>query len=164
MKNDNKSKTKTAPKSLFERISAKITKAVGSAGAFIAALSVVIVWLVTGPLFDYSETWQLLINTSTTIVTFLMVFIIQQSANKDTVAIHLKLNELIACNEKASNKLVDIEDLTDQELVVLKRFYIKLSQTARNENDMYSTHSLDEAEKNHVEKVQIKKKRTAAKA
>lgn len=131
----------------------------GSAGAFITALAVVVLWLLTGPLFDYSETWQLLINTSTTIVTFLMVFIIQQSANKDTVAIHLKLNELIACNEKASNKLVDIEDLTDQELVVLKRFYIQLAQTARDENDMYSTHSLDDAEKNHIEKSKIKKKR-----
>jgi len=145
--------------SLFEIISGKITKAVGSAGAFITAGAVVLLWLASGPFFHYSETWQLIINTSTTIVTFLMVFIIQQSQNKDTVAIHLKLNELIACNEKASNNLVDVEDLTDQELVILKRFYIKLAQTAKDDNEMYTTHSLDEAEKNQQEKFLFKKKR-----
>ena len=149
----------TVRKTFFDKFSGKITKAVGSAGAFTAAFSIVILWLVSGPFFDFSETWQLIINTGTTIITFLMVFIIQQSQNKDTVAIHLKLNELIACNEKASNNLVDVEDLTDQELVVLKKFYIKLANTAKADNDMYSTHSLDEAERNQEEKSLLKKKK-----
>jgi low affinity Fe/Cu permease len=166
-----KAKMKTGKKSdpispsmrFFERLSGKITRAVGSAGAFYAAATVVIVWLVTGPLFNFSETWQLMINTGTTIVTFLMVFIIQQSQNKDTVAIHLKLNELIACNEKASNKLVDVEDITDQELHVLKRFYIELARVAKENNDMYSTHSLDEAEENERQKRLLKEEKNTNK-
>ncbi|MEJ0055946.1 MAG: low affinity iron permease family protein [Bacteroidota bacterium] len=138
--------------SFFDKLSGKITGAVGSAAAFYAAAAVVIVWLATGPLFDFSETWQLIINTGTTIVTFLMVFIIQQSQNKDTVAIHLKLNELIACNEKANNKLVDVEDLSDQELRVLKQFYVELARVSKRNNDLHSTHSLDEAQENEQEK------------
>jgi len=78
-----------------------------------------------------------------------MVFIIQQSQNRDTAALHLKLNELIASSDKASNRLVDIEDLTEQELMILKQFYVKLSDRAENENDLHSSHSLDDADKNH---------------
>jgi low affinity Fe/Cu permease len=89
-----------------------------------------------------------------------MVFIIQQSQNKDTAAIQLKLNELIACNEKASNRLIDIEDLTEEELLVLKKFYIKLSDLAEKEDDLYSSHSLDEAEGYHEEKTIRKKTRS----
>jgi len=87
-----------------------------------------------------------------------MVFIIQQSQNKDTTAIHLKLNELIACNEKASNRLVDIEDLTEEEILVLKNFYIKLSRSAEKEMDLHSSHSLDEAEDNQNLKARKSKK------
>jgi low affinity Fe/Cu permease len=90
------------------------------------------------------------INTGTTIITFLMVFIIQQSANKETAAIQLKLNELIACHERASNRLVDIEDLTDEELERIKKFYIKISDLAEQENDVSSSHSLNEAENLHL--------------
>ena len=112
-----------------------------------------------GPVFDYSDTWQLVINTGTTIITFLMVFIIQQSQNKDTAAIHLKLNELIASDERASNRLVDIEDLTEEELMILKKFYIKLSERAEKEKDIHSSHSLDETgEANY--KLQPRKKLT----
>jgi low affinity Fe/Cu permease len=136
----------------FDRIASRITRTAGSAGAFFTAIGVIVVWLVTGPVFHYSDTWQLFINTGTTVVTFLMVFLIQQSQNKDTVAIHLKLNELIACNEKASNSLVDVEHLTDQELQVLKKFYVNISKLAAKQNDLYSTHSLDEAQLNHAEK------------
>src|SRR5215203_7466685 len=96
---------------LLERLSQKATQATGTSKAFIMALAIIIVWAVTGPIFDFSDTWQLVINTGTTIVTFLMVFVIQQSANKDTKAIHLKLNELIASSKGASNRLIDIEDL-----------------------------------------------------
>jgi low affinity Fe/Cu permease len=113
---------------------------------------VVIVWAISGPIFNYSDTWQLVINTGTTIVTFLMVFVIQQSQNKDTMAIQLKLNELIACQKNASNRLIDIEDLTEDELEVLKKFYIRLSKLAKEESQIYTTHSIDEATKSHDQK------------
>jgi low affinity Fe/Cu permease len=100
-------------------------------------------------MFHFSDTWQLVINTSTTIITFLMVFIIQQTQNRDTMAVHLKLNELIASSETASNRLVDSEDLTEEELLTLKNFYLKLTKLAQKNNDLFSTHSIDEAEKRH---------------
>lgn len=144
---------------LFQKMSNKVTKATGSPLAFIIALTIVIIWGITGPLFGFSDTWQLVINTGTTIVTFLMVFIIQQSQNKDTVAIHLKLNELIACNERASNRLIDIEDLSEEELEKIKKFYIKLAKLAEKENDVSSTHSLSEAENIHKSKLHSKTQR-----
>jgi len=133
----------------FEKISGKITRASGSPVAVLAALFVIIIWALLGPVFGYSDTWQLVINTSTTIITFIMVFVIQHSQNKDTTAIQLKLNELIAANEKASNRLVNIEDLTEEELMVLKKFYKKLSDLSEKENDLFSSHSVDEAEGLH---------------
>src|SRR4030095_11162266 len=95
----------------------------------------------------------LVINTGTTIITFLMVFVIQQSQNRETTAMQLKLNELIAANRNASNRLVDIEDLTDEELAVLKKFYVKLSLLAQKETDLFSTHSIDEAQHIHTSKL-----------
>lgn len=121
-------------RSLFDRFSKKVTKATGSPWAFTLAFVVIIVWAVLGPVFGYSDTWQLVINTGTTIITFLMVFVIQQSQNKDTIALQLKLNELIASSNKASNKLVDIEDLTEEELDKLKAFYIRLAELAKKED------------------------------
>src|SRR6187401_1058573 len=106
---------KQAEPSFFEKFSSLITRKTGSTGAFVIACLVVVVWVATGPIFKYSDTWQLVINTGTTIVTFLMVFLIQKSQNKDSIAIQIKLNELIACNEKASNRLVDIEDISEEE-------------------------------------------------
>ena len=141
----------------FDKIAASVTRFAGRPTAFITALTFVIVWGVTGPFFDFSETWQLVINTATTIITFLMVFIIQQSQNKDTMAVQLKLNELIACNKKASNRLIDIEDLTEQELITLKKFYIKLSDLAEKEQDLYSSHSIDEADTFHQQKSKHRK-------
>jgi low affinity Fe/Cu permease len=137
---------------LFDKISTVVTRSAGRPAAFIIAMLIVIIWAVTGPLFDYSNTWQLVINTGTTIITFLMVFIIQQSQNKDTLAVQLKLNELIACNSSASNRLIDIEDLTEEELIVLKKFYVKLSKLAEKENDLHSSHSIDEANQYHKQK------------
>lgn len=133
-------------KKLFERISGWATKATGSSAAFIIATLTVIIWAATGPVFDYSETWQLVINTGTTIITFLMVFLIQKSQNKDSKAIHLKLNELLAAHEGASNRMVDIEDLTEQELDQLYKFYQRLSQLAKVESDILCSHSIDAAE------------------
>lgn len=137
----------------FDRFSTRITKVTGSPVAFIVALTLVIVWAVSGPVFGYSDTWQLAINTSTTIITFLMVFLIQQSQNKDTIALQLKLNELIAATQGASNRLIDIEDLTEEELMVLKKFYIKLADLSQHEADLLATHSIDEASDLHKEKL-----------
>jgi low affinity Fe/Cu permease len=133
----------------FDKFSTQVTKVTGSPTAFLCAFLVIIVWGFTGPIFGFSDTWQLIINTGTTIITFLMVFVIQQSQNKDTVAIHLKLNELIAANKNASNRLVDVEDLTAEELQTLKEFYIKLSKLSERESDLFSSHSIDEAQHNH---------------
>ncbi len=139
---------------LYDKFSTKVTRATGRPMALIIAFLVIILWGITGPIFRYSDSWQLVINTGTTIITFLMVFIIQQSQNKDTTAIQLKLNELIAANEKASNRLIDIEDLTEKELLVLKRFYITLADLAEKESDIFSSHSLDEAERINSTKLQ----------
>ena len=143
---------------LFDRFSTKVTKATGSPPAFAIAFLVIILWAVTGPVFNYSDTWQLVINTSTTIVTFLMVFIIQQSQNKDTIAIHLKLNELIASIKTASNRMIDVEDLTSDELEIVKKYYIKLSDLAEKEKGLQKSHSIDEAIENHEIKMNPSKR------
>lgn len=145
----------------FERLSTKITKATGSPYASITALTLIIVWALSGPFFGYSETWQLIINTTTTIITFLMVFVIQQSQNKDTMAIQLKLNELIAAAKGASNHLIDIEDLTEAELETIKKFYIKLSELSDQEDDIQASHSFAEAEDIHKEKRSLRKPKKA---
>jgi low affinity Fe/Cu permease len=139
-------------KNMFERFSNWATMATGSSAAFIIAISVIIVWLISGPIFKYSDTWQLIINTGTTIVTFLMVFLIQKSQNKDSKAIHLKLNEILASHEGSSNRMVDIEDLTEEELDQLHKFYVKLSDLAEKEDDLTCTHSIDAAEENQKRK------------
>lgn len=154
-KSDKEQPRKTAR--WFNRFSARLTHASGTPTASILAFLLIIVWAVTGPFFGFSDTWQLVINTGTTIITFLMVFIIQQTQNKDTMALHLKLNELIACQEKASNRLVDIEDLTEDELMVIKKYYTHLSGLAGKAGDLHSSHSLDEAEENHEYKSKSKK-------
>jgi low affinity Fe/Cu permease len=143
---------------IFNRISNYVTRKAGSPVVSVIAFALILIWAFLGPIFRYSNTWQLVINTATTIITFLMVFIIQQSQNKDTAAVHLKLNELIASSEKASNRLVDIEDLTEQEILTLKAFYIKLSKSSASEKDLFASHSLDEAEDNHREKRERRKK------
>jgi low affinity Fe/Cu permease len=148
-------------KSAFDTFSTKLTKATGSPVAFLLALTVVVIWLISGPIFNYSDTWQLVINTGTTIITFLMVFIIQQSQNKDTMALQLKLNELIAAHEGASNRLISSEDLTEEELLILKKFYIQLAELAKKEHNLGTTHSIDEANHRHSEK-KNKSRRMAA--
>ena len=153
------SKSKSGDAARFEKLAATITKAAGSSTSFFIALTIIILWAVTGPFFHFSDTWQLVINTSTTIITFLMVFVIQQTQNKDAMAIQLKLNELIAAEEKASNRLIDVEDLTQDELEVLKKFYVKLATLSKQENDLFSSHSVDEAEDVHVHKSMSIKKR-----
>lgn len=136
-------------RALFNRIAAWITHKTGSPASFVIAALLVVAWGLSGPIFHFSDTWQLVINTSTSIITFLMVFIIQQSQNKDTAAIHLKLNELIASAKTASNRLIDSEDLSEEELLLLKKFYIKLSEKSWKDSDTLTPHPPEEPEKNN---------------
>lgn len=143
---------------LFDQFSTAVTRVTGQPIAFLVAFLIIIIWAITGPLFQFSDTWQLVINTGTTIITFLMVFIIQQSQNKDMVALHLKLNELIAATKGASNRLIDVEDLTPKELDTLKKFYVTLSELAEKEDDISCTHTIEEAEDLHnSKKTRLKK-------
>ena len=137
---------------IFERIAQKATYFTGTTMVFIIALSIILVWILTGPFFHFSDTWQLVINTGTTIITFLMVFLIQRTQNKDSRAIHLKLNELIASLKGPSNRLVDIEDLTEDELATLHEFYQRLARLSKKEKDLSASHSIDEAHELHKEK------------
>jgi low affinity Fe/Cu permease len=148
-----KSKNPTA----FETLSSRVSKATGSTGAFITALLVILVWLISGPIFHFSDTWQLVINTGTTIITFLMVFLIQRSQNKDFVAMHLKLNELIVAQTLASNRMVSIEDISEDDLRVLQEFYKHLAQLAQKEISIESSHSLSSADQHHRRKNPPKK-------
>jgi low affinity Fe/Cu permease len=141
---------------VFESLSEAVTKWTGSTGAFATALGVIIVWAAVGPIFQYSDTWQLVINTGTTIVTFLMVFLIQRSQNKDAVAIHLKLNEIVAAMEGASNRLIDVESLTEQELAALRRHYQELVTLARRETELTKSHSVEEARHGHTAKTRAR--------
>jgi len=128
----------------FDRFSAHVTRWAGSPPAFAAALACVLVWAAVGHLFKYSENWQLVINTGTTIVTFLMVFLIQQSQNKDSVALHLKLNELLASHKQASNRMIGIEDLDEQDLRDVAAFYVRLSERAKQTGAQKELHSIDD--------------------
>jgi len=136
----------------FERLSTVVTDWTGSTSAFGTAVIVIIVWAITGPLFGYSNTWQLVINTGTTIVTFLMVFLIQRSQNKESMAVQLKLNELVAAVHGASNRLIDVEDLSEAELKVLREHYRELVRMAKTDRQLGESHSLDEAEARHQRK------------
>jgi len=134
---------------ILQRFSQKATKATGTSTAFILALLVILVWIVTGPLFHFSDTWQLVINTGTTIITFLMVFLIQRTQNKDSLAIHLKLNEIVAALEGASNRLIDVEDLTEEEIETLHKHYKALVMMAKKDLKLTQSHSIEEAEARH---------------
>ncbi|MFT3904982.1 MAG: low affinity iron permease family protein [Steroidobacteraceae bacterium] len=136
-------------RSVFDHFAGRMTQLAGSSWAFGIAVLIVLIWVATGPMFHFSDSWQIVINTGTTIVTFLMVFLIQQSQNKDSVAIHIKLNELLASHEMASNRVVAIEDLDEAELRTLRQFYCHLAQLAAREGSVKSSHSLDEAEAVH---------------
>ena len=134
---------------VLEQFAHQVTAWSGSSWAFLVALTVVIAWAVTGPLFGFSDTWQLVINTGTTIATFLMVFLIQRSQNKDALAIHLKLNEIVAALEGSSNRLIDVEDLTEEEIQTLHKHYRKLAEIAKRDTDIRHSHSIEEAESRH---------------
>jgi len=139
---------------LLERFSYKVTQWAGSSLAFFCALTVIVVWGVTGPIFGFSDTWQLVINTGTTIVTFLMVFLIQRAQNKESRAVHLKLNEIVAALEGASNRLIDVEDLTEDEIEVLHQHYRRLVAMAKKDASLTKSHSVEEAELRHRAKLE----------
>lgn len=138
--------------SAFEKFATKVSKAAGSTPAFIGAFVIVVAWAVSGPIFDYSETWQLVINTGTTIITFLMVFLIQKAQNKDSLAIQLKLNELVASNALSSNSLVDIESMTEEEMIIIQKYYHRLSELAKKDQSIRTSHSIAEAQELHNRK------------
>ena len=135
-----------------------VTRWAGSSWGFGAALLVVVGWAASGPFFGWSNTWQLLINTGTTIGTFLMVFLIQRTQNKDGMAIQLKLNEIVAAMEGASNRLIDIEDLSEDELKILHLHYQRLVQMSRTDEDVAASHSVEEAEMRHESKRERRKR------
>jgi len=139
---------------LFERFSNWATNFTGSSYAFIGAVLIVLIWAISGPIFNYSETWQLVINTGTTIITFLMVFLIQKAQNKDSKAIQLKLNELIAASKQASNRMVDIEDLTEKELDQLHQYFVKIAELSKQEGNFHKCYSIDAAVKKHNSKLE----------
>jgi low affinity Fe/Cu permease len=117
----------------FSRFSKAASRAMGHPWAFIIAIAAIVVWLVTGPLFGFSDTWQLVINTGTTIVTFLMVFLIQNTQNRDSIAVQLKLDELIRAMEGAHNALLDLEELTENDLEAIRKNYRELAMSARRD-------------------------------
>ena len=125
----------------FTRFARRISCDAGRPSAFIFALLLIAAWAVTGPLFDFSDTWQLVINTGTTIVTFLMVFLIQNTQNRDSQAIHVKLDELIRAKKGARNTLLNLDDLSDQELEELRVSFNKIAEKAKRgaQNDSEET-------------------------
>lgn len=141
----------------FERMSTLVTRASGSTPAFLIALLTIMIWGALGPVFDFSDTWQLVINTSTTIITFLMVFVIQRSQNKDSVAIHLKLNELIVAHEMANNKLVNADEICEDDLRILHKYYSHLAEMSETELPINQSHSLEKAHQQHQRKSTQKK-------
>ncbi len=138
--------------SLLARFARTATDWSGSSAAFALATLTIAVWLATGPVFGFSDTWQLVINTGTTIVTFLMVFLIQRAQNKDSRAIHLKLNELVAAVKGASNRLINVEDLTEAEVHTLHEHYCALVKLAKADKRLTESHSVEEAGERHSRK------------
>lgn len=144
-------------KNIIEKLAHHVTEFSGSTFAFILAILSIVVWLTTGRYFNYSDTWQLVINTGTTVITFLMVFLIQRMQNKDSKAIHLKLNELVAALKGPSNRLIDAEDLSEEELKTLGEYYRALATLAKKEKKLSVSHSIEEAMQLHQEKYKTKK-------
>ena len=136
----------------LEGLAHRATEWTGGSWAFGIALATILVWGITGPIFGFSDTWQLVINTGTTVITFLMVFLIQRSQNKDSRAVHLKLNEVVAALQGASNRLINVEDLTEAEIRVLHEHYGQLVTMAKRDVSLTESHSVDEAEERHRSK------------
>jgi low affinity Fe/Cu permease len=132
-----------------ERLARSVSCWTGTSLAFLLALAAILIWLVSGPLFGFSDTWQLVINTTTTIITFLMVFLIQRAQNKEMISLHLKLNELIAVLKGASNRLINIEDMSEEEIATLHNHFAALADLATRECTISQSHSIEEAAHRH---------------
>jgi low affinity Fe/Cu permease len=144
----------------LEALARRVTEWTGGSWAFAVALATIIVWGMTGPVFGFSDTWQLVINTGTTIITFLMVFLIQRSQNKDSHAVHLKLNEIVAALQGASNRLINVEDLTETEIRLLHGHYQRLVEMAKRDVSLTESHSVEEADQRHRTKTRLAKPAT----
>jgi low affinity Fe/Cu permease len=142
-------KSNAVTANFLENLSAHVTRATGSNTGILIALSVIIIWAVLGPFFDFSDTWKWIISIGTSMITFLMVFLLQKSQNKDSLAIQLKLNELVAAHELASNRLINVEGMTEDELKVIHKYYSKLSEFTKKEDKMQQSHSIDELHEQH---------------
>ncbi len=130
---------------IFDALASKVTHFAGSSVAFGIAFLVILIWVISGPVFHFSDTWQLVINTGTTIITFLMVFLIQRSQNKDSQAIQIKLNELIAATKGASDSLIDIESLTEEQLDIIHKYYSVLADQTKKSSKISRSHSVAKA-------------------
>ena len=119
----------------FGELARRASCALGTPGAFMAACAIIVTWAVTGPLFRYSDTWQLIINTGTTIVTFLMVFLVQNTQNRDAQALHLKLDELLRSIKPARNRLIDLENCTDEEIAQIQKQFHRLKRREDRKSD-----------------------------
>jgi len=139
----------------FESLAVNAANLTGSTGGFIISSAVILAWLIAGPIFHFSDSWQLVVNTGTSVITFLMVFLIQKSQNKDSLAIQVKLNELVAANAMASNRIISVEDLTEAELIVLNEYYTKLAAMTQKGKEKKSSHSIEEAIQNITEQKNI---------
>jgi low affinity Fe/Cu permease len=135
----------SGPGAWLARFSLKATEWAGSSLAFGVAVAVILIWAATGPLFHYSDTWQLVINTGTTVVTFLMVFLIQRAQNKESKAVQIKLNEIVAAIYGASNRLIDVESLSEEEIETIHKHYAEMSRLAQEQGSVRESHSIDEA-------------------
>lgn len=136
-----------------ERFARTATRWSGSTVAFAIACLIILIWLATGPACGFSDTWQLVINTGATIITFLMVFLIQRAQNKDSAAMHLKLNEITASLQGASNRLINVEDLSERDVQLLHEHYKKLSALAKRDQRLTESHSIEEAAARHHAKL-----------
>jgi low affinity Fe/Cu permease len=141
-----------------ENVSSAAARWAGSTPALVMAIGLIVVWLLTGPIFGFSDTWQLVMNTATSIITFVMVFLIQRSQNKDALALQLKLNELVAAMQGASNRLIDVESLEEKELKLLHAHYHRLAVMSKKDEDLGKSHSVEEADQRHRFKYKAREK------
>jgi low affinity Fe/Cu permease len=148
----------------LERFAHGASEWAGGSWAFGLAVAVLLAWGVSGPIFGFSDTWQLVINTGTTIVTFLMVFLIQRAQNKEAKAMQLKLNEIVAAIQGASNHLIDVEDLSESEIETLRKHYRELARLAAKTSNVLESHSVEEARDRSDEKTRRRhpRRRTAS--
>ena len=139
----------------IENLASRIITAAGNTLTLVMVFCLVLLWAASGFYYNFSEHWEMIISTASSVVTILMVFLIQKSQNKHSLAIQLKLNELVAASELASNRLVSVEGMTEEELKVLNKYYSKLSKFANKEENLQQTHSIDESHHEHTIKKEL---------